>query len=115
MADTIAGELTVTEDVITDLAGYAALESYGVVGMATPSLTEGIAKLLPARALRRGINIEMIDDALNVDLYIIIEHGTNIAEVSRMLADKVKFALEDGAQLPVREVNIHVQGVKVRD
>lgn len=115
MTDTISGELTVAEDVITDLAGYAALESYGVVGMAAPSLTEGIANLLPASRLRRGINIEMIDDMLEVDLYIIIEHGTNIAEVSRMLADKVKFALEDGAQLPVREVRIHVQGVKVRD
>ena len=32
MADAIAGELTIAEDVITDLAGYAALESYGVVG-----------------------------------------------------------------------------------
>ena len=50
-----------------------------------------------------------------MDLYVIIEHGTNLAEVSRMLADKVKFVLEDGAQLPVHEVNIHVQGVKVRD
>lgn len=115
MSDNIAGMLTVAEDVIVDLAGYAALESYGVVGMAAPSLSEGIANLLPTSRLRRGINIEMVDEKLNVDLYIIIEHGTNIAEVSRMLADKVKFALQDGAQLPVGEITIHVQGVKVRD
>lgn len=115
MADAIAGELTVAEDVITDLAGYAALESYGVVGMAAPTLSDGIAKLLPASRLRRGISMEMVDGAIDIDLYVIIEHGTNLAEVSRMLADKVKFALEDGAQLPVRSVNIHVQGVKVRD
>mgnify|MGYP002571550955 CR=1 FL=1 len=47
MADEIAGELTIAEDVIADLAGYAALESYGVVGMAAPTLSDGIAKLLP--------------------------------------------------------------------
>lgn len=115
MADAITGELSIAEDVITDLAGYAALESYGVVGMAAPTLSDGIAKLLPASRLRRGINVEMVDDQINVDLYIIIEHGTNLAEVSRMLADKVKFALSDGAQLPVRDVNIHVQGVKIHD
>lgn len=115
MADAIAGNLTVAEDVITDLAGYAALESYGVVGMAAPTLSDGIAQLLSPGRLRRGINVEMADDAIDVDLYIIVEHGTNLAEVSRMLADKVKFTLEDGAHLPVRNVNIHVQGVKVRD
>lgn len=115
MADAIAGELTIAEDVITDLAGYAALESYGIVGMAAPTLSDGIAKLLPASRLRRGINVERTDDAIDIDLYVIIEHGTNLAEVSRMLADKVKFTLEDGARLPVRNVNVHVQGVKVRD
>ena len=115
MADAIAGELTIAEDVITDLAGYAALESYGIVGMAAPTLSDGIAKLLPASRLRGGINVERTDDAIDIDLYVIIEHGTNLAEVSRMLADKVKFTLEDGAQLPVRNVNVHVQGVKVRD
>lgn len=115
MADAIAGELTIAEDVITDLAGYAALESYGIVGMAAPTLSDGIAKLLSASRLRRGINVERTDDAIDIDLYVIIEHGTNLAEVSRMLADKVKFTLEDGAQLPVRNVNVHVQGVKVRD
>lgn len=115
MADAISGDLNVADDVITDLAGYAALESYGVVGMAAPTLSDGIAKLLPASRLRRGINVEMVDDVINIDLFIIIEHGTNIAEVSRMLAENVKFALKDGASLPVGEVNVHVQGVKVRD
>lgn len=115
MADTIAGDLTISEDVIADLAGYAALECYGVVGMAAPTLSDGIAKMLPASRMRRGIIVEMADGAIDVDLFIIIEYGTNLAEVSRMLAGQVKFALEDGAGLPVREVNIHIQGVKVRD
>ena len=115
MADTISGELTLTEDVITDLAGYAALESYGVVGMAAPTLTDGIAKLLPASRLRRGINVERTDEGVDVDLYIIVEHGTNLAEVSRMLADKIKFTIEDSAGTTVHDVRIHVQGVKVRN
>ena len=115
MNDTIAGNLHVANDVLADMVGNAALECYGVVGMAAPTLSDGIAKLLPASRLRRGINVERTDDAIDIDLYVIIEHGTNLAEVSRMLADKVKFTLEDGAQLPVRNVNVHVQGVKVRD
>lgn len=115
MAETIPGGLSVANDVIADMAGYAALESYGVVGMAAPTLSDGIAKLLPANRLRRGINVEMTEEGVHVDLYIVVEHGTNLAEVSRMLAEKVKFVLNDSAQLPVAGVDIHVQGIKVRN
>ena len=45
MAQNIPGKLTVANDVIADMAGYAALESYGVVGMADPTLRDGIANL----------------------------------------------------------------------
>ena len=116
MAETIPGGLTVANDVIADMAGYAALESYGVVGMAAPTLSDGIAKLLPANRLRKGINIKMTDEgAVHADLYVIIEHGMNLTEVSRMLAEKVTYVLTDSAQLPVDGVEVHVQGIKVRD
>ena len=111
----IAGGLSVANGVIADLAGYAALESYGVVGMTAPTLTAGIAKLLPSNRLRRGVTVQMHDDEVQVDLYIVVEHGTNLAEVSRMLAENVRFALEDCAQVPVADVEVHVQGIKVRD
>ena len=115
MDKTIPGALTVANDVIADMAGYAALESYGVVGMAAPTLTDGIAKLLPNNRLRKGIIIKMTDDnKVHADLYVIIEHGMNLTEVSRMLAEKVTYVLEDSAQLPVEAVDVHVQGVKVR-
>ena len=115
MANDIPGKLTVANDVIAEMAGYAALESYGVVGMADPNLRDGIAKLLPQSRLRKGIEIRKSEDgAICADLYIVVEHGTNLAEVSRMLAEKVAYVLQDSAQLPVESVDIHVQGVKIR-
>ena len=116
MTQKIPGGLSVANEVIADMAGYAALESYGVVGMASPTLTDGIAKLLPANRLRKGIDIKMTEEgSVHASLYIIVEHGTNMAEVSRMLSEKVTYVLTDSAQLPVDGVDIHVQGVKVRD
>ena len=116
MANDIPGKLTVANDVIAEMAGYAALESYGVVGMADPNLRDGIAKLLPQSRLRKGIEIRKSEGgAICADLYIIVEHGTNLAEVSRMLAEKVAYVLQDSAQLPVESVDVHVQGVKIRD
>ena len=85
----VPGTLSVATDVIADLAGYAALESYGVVGMAAPTLQDGIAKMLPARRLRRGILVHNGETGISVELFVVIEHGTNLSTVSDNLADRV--------------------------
>lgn len=114
MSSTIPGNLHVSNDVLADMAGNAALECYGVVGMAAPSAADGIAKLLPASRLRRGILLENTEDGVRVDLYVIIEYGTNINAVSQNLIDSVTFALKNYANVSIAGVEVHVQGVKVR-
>ena len=109
----IPGSLNVSNNVIADLAGYAALESYGVVGMAAPNVQDGIAKLLPARRLRRGILVRTDEEGVSLELYIVIEHGTNISTVSENLVDRIRFVLSTYAQIPVKDVAIHVQGIQV--
>lgn len=114
MPETTAGSVNIANDVLADLAGYASLESYGVVGMASPTLRDGVAQLLPQQKLRRGVHVVATDGGVVVDLYVIIEHGTNLAEVSHNLADRVRYVLSDTAEVRVDGVEVHVQGVKVR-
>ena len=115
MAKPIPGMLTIDNTVIADLAGYAALESYGVVGMAMPSLTDGVAKILPAARLRRGIQVVNTDDGVVIDLYVVIESGVNLSTVCRNLSDNVRYALTSFVKLDIAAVNVHVQGIRVRD
>ena len=55
MAQTIPGTLRVSNDVIADLAGYAALECYGVVGMAYTDAQDNIVRLLSLGSLRKAV------------------------------------------------------------
>ncbi|MEY8563046.1 Asp23/Gls24 family envelope stress response protein [Eggerthellaceae bacterium 3-80] len=114
MNETVTGNLHVANDVLADMVGNAALECYGVVGMAAPSAADGIAKLLPASRLRRGVIVTATETGVHVDLYVIIEYGTNINTVSQNLIDAVTFALTEYARVPLDGVEVHVQGVKVR-
>jgi uncharacterized alkaline shock family protein YloU len=114
MSTAIPGNLHISNDVLADMVGNAALECYGVVGMAAPNAADGIAKLLPMSRLRRGILLENTDDGVRVDLYVTIEYGTNITAVSQNLIDSVTFALKNYANVPIAGVEVHVQGVKVR-
>ncbi len=114
MSVKVKGEINIANDVLADVAGYAALECYGIVGMASQSLRDGVAQLLSRDKLRKGVCIEGTEDGVKVDLYVIIEHGTNLTEVSHNLADRVRYVLTSMADVPVESVDVHVQGIKVR-
>ena len=111
MGNEIAGDLIVSEDVIADVAGHAALECYGVVGMAAPNAADGLAKILPQSRLRRGIVVSSDEEGTTVSLYVILEHGVNINVVSTNLAEQ---ALKEFVRTPLKGVEVHVQGIKVR-
>ena len=114
MPDSTVGSVNIANDVLADLAGYACLESYGVVGMASPSLRDGVAQLLPAAKLRKGVKVAATDAGVVVDLFVVIEFGTNLTEVSHNLANRVRYVLTTMADVKVASVDVHVQGVKVR-
>lgn len=115
----VNGTLTVSDDVLADLVGHSAAECYGVVGMSSPaptSVQEGIAGLLPAQRLRRGIEISHGEDGrLTVSLHVILEYGVNLSAVSQNLADGVRYVLTEIAQIDDPEVLVHVDGMKVRE
>ena len=114
MAEPIPGKLHVANDVLVDMVGHAAMECYGVVGMVAPNAADGIAKILPASKLRRGITLDTNDGGVHIDLYVVIEYGTNMNAVSQNLKDTVTFVLKEQARVPVSGVEVHVEDVKVR-
>jgi uncharacterized alkaline shock family protein YloU len=108
------GKIFVTNEVIATLAGSAALDCYGLVGMASrKQLKDGIAELLGRENLSRGVEVRREQDRLEIDLYIVVSYGTKISVVANNVQTKVKYILNDVVGLHVDDVNIFVQGVRV--
>lgn len=114
MSERTPGAVHIANDVLADLAGYTALEGYGVVGMASPTLADGVAQILPRQKLRKGVRVAGTESGVEIDLYVVVEHGVNIAEVSHNLAQRVRYAMTDMADVAVARIDVHVLGVKVR-
>ncbi|WP_027339171.1 Asp23/Gls24 family envelope stress response protein [Halonatronum saccharophilum] len=109
------GMVKISEEVISIISGLAAMECYGLVGMSSKGLHDGIARLLGSENLSKGIEVETTEDGVKVELYIIVEYGTKISEVANNVIDRVKYTLEDMTGVNVIEVNINVQGVRVNN
>lgn len=107
---TYLGRIEISPEAIASLANHAVLKSYGVVGMASPRLTRFLN-----RESQRGVEVQMIDDTIVIDLYVVVEYGTRISEVAHNIMGNVKYAVEKALGVPVAQVNVHVQGLRVSD
>ncbi len=109
------GQIQISNNALAEIAGYAVLECYGVVGMANPNLKSGVALLLSRDKLKKGIKVTPVDEGIEVDLYVVVGHGINVAEVAHNLITKIKYELERLAQVNVVSVDVHVQGIRTKE
>ncbi len=111
--ETSFGKIDISPHAITAIASEAVLESYGVVGMASKSALGELAGWLRRDRSRRGVEVSVTEGHITVDVYVIVEYGTRISEVAYGVMNRVKFSLEQALGVPVAEVNVHVQGLRV--
>ena len=107
------GRIEISPRAIATVAGDAVLRCYGVVGVASKNLIGGLADLLQPDRWGRGVDVRMRDGAVVIDLYVVVQYGTRISEVAHGVMSSVKYSLEQVLGLPVAEVNVHVQGLRM--
>jgi uncharacterized alkaline shock family protein YloU len=107
------GFITISNEVIARVAGMAAMECYGIVGMAAKNVKDGFVQLLKKESLTKGIRLTINELSLIIDLHIIVEYGTNISAIGDTLVSTVKYRVEEYVGLPVERINIYVEGVRV--
>jgi uncharacterized alkaline shock family protein YloU len=106
------GSIHISPQVIATIAYQAALESYGVVGMAAKNVIDGLANAI-AKDPTHGIEVNYDGQKIDVDLYIIIEYGTRIKSVANSVANTVRYHVEKSLGIPINEINVHVQGLRI--
>lgn len=109
------GHIKISNDVLADMVGFAVMECYGVVGTANPNLKAGVTQLLSRDKLAKGVVIDSSNDVVKAQLYVVVEYGTNLAEVSKNLVDRVRYVLEKYVQVQVGEIGVHVQDIHVHE
>ncbi|OGX60762.1 MAG: alkaline-shock protein [Paenibacillus sp. RIFOXYA1_FULL_44_5] len=104
------GNIQIAPEVISIIAGLAAVEVEGVAGM-SGGFAGDIVELLGKKNLSKGVKVEVGQLEAAIDLSIIVEYGHRIPEVASSIQNNVKHAIESMTGLKVVEVNVHVQDV----
>ncbi len=109
------GSIVIDSNVIATYAGSVAVECFGIVGMASVSMKDGLVRLLGRDHLSRGINVRINGNKIELDFHVIVSYGVSISAVAQNLVESVSYKLESFTGMEVRKINIYVESVKVID
>ena len=108
------GSLGVSTSVYTDIAGTAAMNCFGVKGMAARSVTDGVYHLLRKESAAKGVHVEFHeDDTISIDLHIIVVGGVNLSAVSASIISEVRYVVHKCTGTTVRSVNVYIDSMMI--
>lgn len=102
------GNIQIAEEVVANLATSTAMEVEGVSGL----MSGNVSDLLGGKKLTaKGVRVEMEDDALIVNLFLMLRYGCGISDVAAKVQQAVYSTLESTTGFRVDTVNVHVGGI----
>ena len=108
------GQVQISNEVVTIIAGLAATEVKGVASM-VGNITNELVSKLGMKNLSKGVKAEIVDNNVSVDLALNLKYGYSIQDVCEKVQEKVKNAIENMTGLTVLDVNIKIAGVSMEE
>lgn len=106
------GKTTIAPDVLLTIAQLTTLQVEGVSRLShTPAKVNRLFK----KGYGEGVNINVIDDTVYADIYVVLKEDANLREVSRTIQYDVGRALSDMIGMQIGSVNIHIEDIDYQE
>ncbi|HSO11490.1 MAG TPA: Asp23/Gls24 family envelope stress response protein [Anaerolineales bacterium] len=102
------GKTTVAPDVLVTIAKMSALSVPGVSRMA--KVSGGVNRLFK-RGIHDGVRIEVEDNVVVANLYLILKQDVNIREVSRNVQTQVARTIQETIGMDIGNIDIHIEDI----
>jgi uncharacterized alkaline shock family protein YloU len=106
------GATRVANEVVAQIAALTALDVPGVHAMYHAGGAQQIDRILRRGSAHKGVRVEMLpDDSLRLDLYVVMEAGTDLPRMGGEVQRRVAENIEKQLGLELAEVNVFISEV----
>ena len=105
------GEVKISEEVISVVAGLAVTEVEGV--SVANSIADGIVEKFVKKNYGKGIRVELTEKEVSVDVHVVVDYGIKIPDAAWQLQEIIKKNIENMTDLTVAKVNIFVESISI--
>lgn len=110
MDEKTLGSVRISPQVLATIARLTALSVPGVLRMHR-DLSSGVDRLLRVRGGIEGVQVNVVDDAVTVDLCIVAAADVNLYSLGRQIQGQVSRAISEMVGMPVLSVNVRIGDV----
>ena len=111
-SDRPPGKTTDSPDVLISISKLSALGVPGVSRMAP--ISGGVNRLF-RKGANEGVRIEVEEDTVFADIYLVLKQDVNIREVSRNVQQQVTRAIQEMVGMDVGHVDIHIEDIDYKE
>jgi len=104
----VKGKTTVAPEVMLTIARLTTLEVPGVSRM---SNTPGGVNRWLSRGVGEGVRLDIKNDTVSADIYVVLQEGVNIREISRNVQLAVNRSFSEMVGMQVGRVNVHIEDI----
>ena len=104
-----AGKTTIANDVLLSTARLTTLDVEGVSRMGSPS--GSVKRLMRGGEMEEGVRLEMVDDKVNLDIFVVLFNDVNVRQVSRNIQESVARAVSKSVGVEIGRINIHIADI----
>ena len=107
------GKIFIPDEIVANIAGFAATENYGIVGMSAKTTGDQLWQLVGGDNQRRGVKVTATGtDEIEIDLYVTLIYGASLPAVAQNAIGNVRYRVEEMTGLKVSNDNIPVEGIR---
>ena len=110
---TDSGKIDIAENLISKVAGKAAIECYGVVGMVSRNFRDGIQKFFGKEQYDKGVEVVNPDDKCQINVHVILAYGGKIDAIAQNVMDQVVYAIDQYIPNLDKVVNVFVDDISI--
>ena len=108
------GAITITSEVFTNIAGFAATSCFGVKGMVGSSKDGGPFQLLRRESMSKGVSAAFLEDgSVALSLHIAVNQGVNISALAHSIMGEVSYKVNKATGIPVSSVDVFVDAMLI--
>ncbi len=103
------GKVTIAPNVLVTIVQKTTLTESGVAQLSDH--VPGVKRLLGLHTVGQGVEVNVADGGVTVDVYLIARRGVDLLRMGRNLQGQITRAIRDIVGMDVCEVNIHIEDV----
>lgn len=107
--DPTKGKTTIAPEVLLTIAQLTTLNVSGVSRLS--HVQTPVNQLLKRTQKREGVSIEVVDDVVHADIYVVLKNDVNVRDVSHNIQYEVSRAISEMVGMSVGRVNIHIEDI----